>query len=430
MVCNGLGTQRALQGFMNNSLRGASGLVFGVLALGLVTASARAQVNIEVVASLRRDGIDTESRRQRVGIADDGTIAFAADTPSGMNHLLLAGPIGNAVDLGLAASNGSDVAINDDSIVFISYGQVLALARGVAGATPNVVLDCTHASTPCGGVTHVSLSSGGYFAMTAFDSHGGIYRGRIQNGWLTTALKSVPPVQSTITALGIDVRDGGRMLIEADYAVPSAEVYGAFVIVPSSLIKLPNIYATYTAVSTRPRGGNEAPWSAVYGGYNTFALMPAQTDGMGTTLAGPALVRGASQSGRVAQVMGTPLLALQSVAGGTMDVNEVGLAATVATLPSGWAGLFAFDTASATAAPVPLVTFDQRFGSCLDRVIEMRVLGTNDAGQIAVWARVNGILGADTQVWRVTPTPGQASTISSCTATLVGPFVGQPIAFP
>lgn len=409
---------------MNSRQRGVLGLwhlAYGVLALCSFAAGAHAQASVEVVASVRRDGTDPLSLNQRVGIADDGTIAFAANTPSGTNRLMVAGPASNAFDAGVSARNGSDVAINDDSIVFISGGQVLALRRGVAGATPSVVQDCADPLTPCGGTRHVSLSSDGYFAMTSYDSFGGIYRGRVQNGWLMTVLEPVPPVQSIITALGIDVRVGGPMLIQADYSALNAEIYGAFIEVPSRYG-----YFLYTSVSTRPRGGSEAPLSAVYGGYDTFALMPAQTDGLGTTLAAPALVRGATQSGRVSDVRGTPLLTLQSAAGGSMDVNELGLAAVVATLSNGWAGLFAFNTASATAAPVPLVTFNQRFGRCFDTVVEMRVLGMNDAGQIAVFARVQGISGNDTQIWRVTPTPTQASTTTYCTSIRRFPVIIWP----
>jgi len=406
---------------MNSWRSGVSGLVYGVAALGLFTAGAQAQVRIEVVASSRRDGVDTGSTRQQVGIADDGTIAFAANTLSGTDRLLVAGPSSNAFDAGVSARNGSDVAINDDSIVFIYGPQVLALSRTVAGAAPNVIQDCSDSTTPCGGTRHVSISSDGYFAMTTYDSYGGIYRARIQNGWLMTDLEPVPPVQSTITALGIDVRVGGPMLIQADYSALNAEIYGAFIEVPSRYG-----YFLYTAVSTRPRGGSEAPVNAVYGGYDTFALMPAQTDGMGTTLVGPALVRGAKQSGRIDQVRGTTLLALQSVAGGSMDVNEVGLAAVVATLPNGWAGLFSFNAASASATPAPLVAYGQRFGKCLDYVVDMRVLGANDAGQIAVWAQVQGLNGIDTQVWRVTPAPAQASTTTYCTSIRRFPIIIWP----
>jgi hypothetical protein len=407
---------------MNGWRRGVSGLVHGVLALGLFAAGAQAQVSIEVVASLSRDGINAGSTRQQVGIADDGTIAFGANTLLGTDRLLVAGPGSNAIDAGVSARNGSDVAINDDSIVFIYGSQVLALSRTYAGATPNVVHDCLDPATPCGGTRHVAISSDGYFAITAFDSFGGIYRGRIQNGWLKTELFPVPPVQSTITALGIDVRIGGPMLIQADYAASNAEIYGAFIEVPSRYG-----YFLYTSVSTRPRGGSEAPVNAVYGGYDTFALMPAQTDGLGTTLAAPALVRGANQSGRVSDVRGTPLLTLQSVAGGSMDVNEVGAAAVVATLTNGWGGLFTFNTASTSATPLPLVSYWQRFGRCFDNVMDMRVLGMNDAGQIAVWAQVQGPLGgADTQIWRVTPTPTLPSTTTYCTSIRRGPIIIWP----
>src|SRR5690348_14732885 len=108
---------------MSSFQRSVLGFAYGVLALGLWAGGARAQVSIEVVASARRDAIETASTRQQVGIADDGSIAFAANTAWGTDRLLLAGPTGNAFDAGASARNGSDVAINDDSIVFISGGQ-------------------------------------------------------------------------------------------------------------------------------------------------------------------------------------------------------------------------------------------------------------------------------------------------------------------
>jgi len=395
---------------MNSLSRRLAWLACSLLALCSLSEAVQAQVSIEVVASRGRDGINVASQRQRIGIADDGTIALGANTLSGTDRLLVAGPASNAFDAGVSARNGFDVAINNDSIVFVSGGQVLAMGRATTGVT-DVAHDCADPLTPCGGTRHVSISSDGYFVVTSFDSFGGIYRGRIKNGWLVSGLDPVPPVQSTITALGIDVRIGGPMLILADYSASNAEIYGAFIEIPSKYG-----YFLYTAVSTRPRGGSEAPLSAMYGGYDTFALMPAQTDGLGTTLAPPALVRGALQSGRVASIRGTPLLTLQSAAGGSMDVNELGSAAVVATLASGWSGLFKFNTASAGATPLPLVTLGQRFGRCLDTVAAMHVLGTNDAGQIAVLAQVQGPLGTDTQVWRVTPTPTLPSTTTYCTS--------------
>src|SRR5262245_43991399 len=103
----------------------ASAFACSVLA-ALVPHSARAQASIEVVSSLVRDGIDVPNNRQQIGIADDGTIAFAANTPFGTERLLIAFG-GSLDDLGLSARTGSDIAINDDSIVYISGAQVLAL---------------------------------------------------------------------------------------------------------------------------------------------------------------------------------------------------------------------------------------------------------------------------------------------------------------
>jgi hypothetical protein len=128
-------------------------------------------------------------------------------------------------------------------------------------------------------------------------------------------------------------------------------------------------------------------------------------------------VRGASQAYGTLQVTGTPLIQLQSVAGGSMDTNELGLAAIVATLPSGWSGLFTYDSATAGAQPVPLVRLNAQGlrRKCADETIGLHVLGTNASGQIALQARVLTSTGAiDTQIWRATPTPGIATTTNYC----------------
>jgi hypothetical protein len=378
----------------------------------LCASGASAQVSIDVVASSQRDGITVMNRRQRIGIANDGTIAFGATTQWGMDRLLVAPPHGPATEVWVGAQNGGDVAINDDTIVIIYGSKVSSMKRDAPTASPNLVHDCQDPMTPCGGVRHISMSSDGYFAMTTFDSYGGIYKGRVQGGFLVSGLDPVPVLPNLITALGIDVRVGGPMLILADHAASNAEVYGAFLSVPSRYG-----FSIYTAVSTRPLGGNEAPLGATYGNYQTFALMPAQTDGAGNTLSGPAFVRGASQAYGTLQVTGTPLIQLQSVAGGSMDTNELGLAAIVATLPSGWSGLFTYDTATAGAQPVPLVRLNAQGlrRKCADETIGLHVLGTNASGQIALQARVLTSTGAiDTQIWRVTPTPGIATTTNYC----------------
>jgi hypothetical protein len=380
----------------------------------LGASSAAAQASIEVVASSRRDGISVSNFRQQIGIAEDGTIAFGANTAAGFDRLMIAGPSGIATDSGLSARNGGDVAINDDSIVFYYGSQVLAVRRDVPSTTANVVQDCLDAATPCGGERHVSLSSDGYFAMTAYDSGGGFYKGRIRNGFVISGIEPVPVFPAFISALGVDARQGGPMMVLGDHSAQSAEVYGAFQTWPS---RWAGYFFMNTAVSTRPRGGNEGPFAAAYGDLQPLALMPAQTDGMGTTLAGPALVRGAAQPYGTLQVTGTPLLPLQSAAGGSMDANDFGLAALVATLPSGWAGLFTFNTVAAGAQPVQLVALHVAGlrRKCGDFPISMHVLGTNNAGQIAVLARVQDSTGIiDNQVWRVTPTPTQPTSTSYC----------------
>lgn len=374
--------------------------------------AALAQVSIEVVASSQRDGISVLENRQRVGIANDGTIAFGANTTSGSNRLLIAPPHGAAAEAGLEARNGSDVAINDDSIVISYFGRVSAIRRDAPTASERLIFDCGTSSPPCRGVLHLSMSSDGYFAMTAYDSGGVFFKGRVQRGSLVTELEPVPVFTSLITALGIDVRVGGPMLILGDHVASNAEVYGAFLSVPWR-----SGFLIYTAVSTRPRGFNEAPLGATWGNFQTFALMPAQTDGAGNELIGPAFVRGAMQSYGTLQVAGTTLVPLQSVAGGSMDTNDRGLAAIVATLPSGWSGLFTYDTAIAGAVTVPLVQLNAAGlrRKCADQPIRMHVLGTNEAGQIAVLASISTSTGAvDTQVWRVTPTPGTQTTTNYC----------------
>jgi hypothetical protein len=393
--------------------------------LVLGASSAAAQASIEVVASSRRDGISVMNRRQQIGLAEDGTIAFGASTPAGFDRLMVAGPGSAAVDLGINARNGGDVAINDDSIVFMYSRQVLGLRRNPASTATNVLQDCLDPATPCGpGDVHLSMASDGYFGMTSWDSSGGFYKGRVRNGSLSLAeLTPVPVFSGFITAFGIDVRRGGPMLIQGDHSAPNAEVFGAFLSTPFR-----NGWAIInTVVSTRPRGGNEMPVAAAFADLTPIALMPAQTDGLGTTLAGPALVRGASQPYGTWQVMGTPVLPLQSVAGGSMDANDLGLAAVVATLPNGWAGLFTFQALVAGAQPVPLISLNSATlrRRCGDFATSMHVLGTNNAGQMAVLARVvdgNGVV--DNQVWRVTPTPTLPTTTSYCWTPRV--FIGWP----
>lgn len=383
--------------------------------LVLGASNAAAQASIEVVASSRRDGISVSNFRQQIGIAEDGTIAFGANTPAGFGRLLVASPGVAASDIGIAANNGSDVAINDDSIVFVSGSQVLALRRDIPSTATNVVQDCLDPATPCGGTRHLSMASDGSFAMVAYDvGNGGFYKGRIRNGFVIEGISPLPVFSGFITGLGVDARRGGPMLIMGDHAGQNAEVYGAFQTWPS---RWAGYFFLNTAVSTRPQGGNEAPFSATYGDLTPFALMPAQTNANGATVAGPALVRGGAYTYGTLQALGTPVLPLQSVAGGSMDANDLGLAAVVATLPNGWAGLFTFQALVAGAQPVPLVplnvaTLRRR---CGDFATSMHVLGTNNAGQMAVLARVvdgNGIV--DNQVWRVTPTPTLATTTSYC----------------
>lgn len=383
--------------------------MLALVALG--GSSAFAQVGIEVVASAQRDGISVQNRRQKIGIADDGTIAFGATTPSGTDRMVIAPPGSTAIENGLSANNGLDVAINDTTVLYVSGSQVLAFRYDTLSAGPIVVQDCLDPATPCGGTRHVGMASDGYFAITAFDSYGGVYRGRIQSGRLTVPLASVPVLSGLISALGIDVRVGGPMLILGDHGAANAEVYGAFLSTPSRIG-----YFINTAVSTRPRGGNEGPWGASWGNYQTFALMPAQTDGANTIIAFPALVKGATQPYGTLQVTGTPVVPLLSVAGGSMDTNELGLAAVVATLQNGWAGLFTFDTATTGAVATQLVALNADIARrCYDRPTVLHVLGTNDAGQIAVLAQVLNSKGnVDTQIWRVTPTPGALSSTSYC----------------
>jgi len=378
--------------------------------IGALPGAAQAQASIEVVASARRDGIDTPSLRQQIGIAEDGTIAFAATTPSGTHQLLIAEPGANAREVGIAAQSGTDIAINDESIVFFAGSQLQAVRRDLA-APPSVVQDCAVPSTPCGGLRQVGMASDGFFAMTAFDSSGGIYRGRIQKGRLSTVLESVPVPSGVITALGIDVRVGGPMLLLADHQGLGGEVYGAFAITPSRFG-----YLLGTMVSTRPRGGSEAPLGAVFGGYDTFALMPEQTDGS-LVLATPALARGDRHAYGMTHVPGIPVLPLQTAAGGSLDANELGLAAAVGTLTNGWSGLFTFDTATLGATAQALVALNRMIGRCTDTASSLHVLGTNGAGQMAVLARVLSAYGTlDTQVWRVTPTPGVRTTTTYCMA--------------
>lgn len=384
-----------------------------LFACALDAASAAAQASIEVVASSRRDGISVSNLGQQIGIAEDGTIAFGASTPAGLHRLVVAESGRAASDLGITARNGGDVAINDDSIVFFSDGQVLALRRDVPSTTPTLVHDCADPATPCGGQRHLSMASDGYFAMTAYDSGGGFYKGRVRRGFLVEGLDAVPVFSGFISALGIDVRVGGPLLILGDHTGQSAEVYGVFLSTPSRM----GWTLINTAVSTRPRGGNEGPLAAAYGNYQTFMLMPAQTDGAGTTIAGPALVRGGSYAYGTLQALGTPVVPLQSVAGGSMDTNDLGLAAVVATLPSGWAGLFTFETAATGAQPLPLVALNGASlrRNCGDVPTSLRVLGTNNAGQVAVLARVRDTFGVvDNQLWRVTPTPTLPTTTTYC----------------
>jgi hypothetical protein len=386
---------------------------FALLALG--ASNAAAQASIEVVASSRRDGISVINSRQQIGIAEDGTIAFGANTPAGLGRLVIAAPGSAAVDQAISANNGSDVAINDDSIVFVSGAQVVALRRDIPSTSTNVVQDCLDPATPCGGTRHLSMASDGSFAMVAYDGgNGGFYKGRIRNGFLVQGLDPAPVFSGFITGLGVDARRGGPMLVMGDHVGQNAEVFGAFQTWPS---RWAGYFFINTAVSTRPHGGNEAPFAATYADLTPFALMPAQTDFNGATVAGAALVRGGTYAYGTLQALGTPVLPLQSVAGGSMDANDLGLAAVVATLPSGWAGLFTFQALVAGAQPVPLIPLNAATlrRKCGDFATNMHVLGTNNAGQMAVLARVvdgNGIV--DNQVWRVTPTPTLSTTTSYC----------------
>ncbi len=391
-----------------------SRLIGSVALLCASATAAQAQVHIDVVASSVRDGINVPYLSQQMGIAEDGAIAFGAHTPLGQNRLLLAEPGRAVLDLNLSARAGSDVGINDDSVVFVSGAEVLAFPRSRRG-TPVVLHDCTVSSTPCGGTRHVGLSSDGHVVVTAFDSIGGIYRGRVAKGRIARALTAAPVPAGFISALGVDVGAGGPFLLLGDHSAQSAEVYGAFSATKS-------LYRT--EVSTRPQGGSEAPLSAVYGGRDVFALLPAQTNGSGATLAAPALVSGLAQSYGSLQVQGTPLLTLGCVGGaqcpsvGSMDVNDFGVAAVVAQLTSGWTGLFAFDTTNTSSPPVLLTQLNAQLGKCVDRPVQLHVLGTNNSGQVAVLARVQWRKGTDTQVWRLTPTGTKPRTTSHCLSEL------------
>jgi hypothetical protein len=100
--------------------RSSPWLVGLVLLVSIDAAAAHAQAGIEVLASVQRDGIEVRNGRAQVGIADDGTIAFPANTPAGINRLFLAVPGRGAQDVRVAADSLSDVAINDDSILFMN----------------------------------------------------------------------------------------------------------------------------------------------------------------------------------------------------------------------------------------------------------------------------------------------------------------------
>lgn len=368
-----------------------------LLALALGSSKTSAQASIDVIASQQRDGIDVGAGRGGAGIADDGAIAFIANTSTLQRELFLA-ELASARDLGVAAY--PEARINADSIVFIGGGGVSALPRTNPSGSAQTLFACTP-GVPCPSV--LSLADDGRVAFSALDGGPGIYIGQVGSGAASGALALVPKPPSFISTLKLDIDSSGELLVNGDYQAVR-EVYGVFRRSP-----LTSSYETIFSTRDGPNAGNGNPWAAALGHFGApFVLAPEQLSVTGSREQDPGIFTGSGAPYGTSSVFGTSVLPLLSVDDGSMDINESGRAMVVAQLTSGWSGLFSLDTAVAPAAPVPMVALNAQLQNCQDTPLRMVVVGINAAGQSVVKAQVQTPSGVDNQLWRVTPSPSLA----------------------